>query len=414
MADRRDCGGARTVRVADAQEKRVASASRSVAVERASKLMLAFAERTGIESSASPRRYLWTDAHAVCNFIGLARVAADEPRHRRLALALVDQVHHVLGRHRPDDSRTGWISGLSASAGEAHPTRGGLRIGKPLPERRVGDPFDPQVEWDRDGQYFHYLTKWIHALHLVARAEQDPRYDVWARELAATAHAAFVRPTGAAGGGMVWKMSIDLSRPLVPSTGQHDPLDGLLTTAELRAGPGAQPELDAQLATYRGLVAAADFATEDPLGIGGMLVDVCRLAQLARTTKFDQSLSIDLMRSALQGLERWAFRRDLDRAAASRLGFRELGLAIGLRAIDTARAELGGRFARGAEAHVLLDAIGAYAPLGDKLVAFWLDEKNRASTSWAEHQDINDVMLATALVPHEYLDVVGRPLPKSS
>ena len=235
---------------------------------------------------------------------------------------------------------------------------------------------------------------------------------MWARELAATAHAAFVRPTGAAGGGMVWKMSIDLSRPLVPSTGQHDPLDGLLTTAELRVGPNAQPELDAQIATYRALVASADFTTEDPLGIGGLLVDVCRLAQLARTTKFDQSLSIDLMRSALQGLERWAFRRDLDRGAASRLAFREIGLAIGLRAIDTARVELGGRFARGAEARVLLDAIGAYGPLGDKLVAFWSDPKNRESASWSEHQDINDVMLATALLPQEFLDVVGRPLPK--
>jgi hypothetical protein len=47
---------------------------------------------------------------------------------------------------------------------ETHPTRGGLRIGKQLPERRPGEPYDPQVEWDRDGQYFHYLTKWMHAL----------------------------------------------------------------------------------------------------------------------------------------------------------------------------------------------------------------------------------------------------------
>ena len=59
------------------------------------------------------RRYLWTDAFAVCNFLGLARATGDE-RYTELALRLVDQVHHVLGRHRADDARTGWISGLDA------------------------------------------------------------------------------------------------------------------------------------------------------------------------------------------------------------------------------------------------------------------------------------------------------------
>ena len=79
----------------------------------------------------------------------------------------------------------GWISGLGEREGEDHPTQGGLRIGKRLPERRPGDPFDEQLEWDRDGQYFHYLTRWMHALDLVARSTREPRFNVWARELAA-------------------------------------------------------------------------------------------------------------------------------------------------------------------------------------------------------------------------------------
>jgi hypothetical protein len=41
---------------------------------------------------------------------------------------------------------------------------GGLRIGKPLKERGANEPIDESLEWDRDGQYFHYLTKWMHAL----------------------------------------------------------------------------------------------------------------------------------------------------------------------------------------------------------------------------------------------------------
>jgi hypothetical protein len=45
------------------------------------------------------------------------------------------------------------------ATGAAHPTRGGLRIGKKLPERRPGEAFQERLEWERDGQYFHYLTK---------------------------------------------------------------------------------------------------------------------------------------------------------------------------------------------------------------------------------------------------------------
>ena len=41
-----------------------------------------------------------------------------------LALQLVAQVHHLLGRHRPDDARTGWISGLGEEEGSKHPTIG--------------------------------------------------------------------------------------------------------------------------------------------------------------------------------------------------------------------------------------------------------------------------------------------------
>jgi hypothetical protein len=88
-------------------------------------LMNDFAERTGLDSDRPVRRYLWTDAFAVCNYLGLAR-ATGERQYLDLALRLVDQVHHTLGRHRQDDPREGWISGLDEQAGEAHPIRGGL------------------------------------------------------------------------------------------------------------------------------------------------------------------------------------------------------------------------------------------------------------------------------------------------
>jgi hypothetical protein len=72
-----------------------------------------FADATGVSGKAEPRRYLRTDAFAVCNLLGLARRTGDD-RYLRFARELVDQVHHVLGRHRDDDPRQGWISGLPA------------------------------------------------------------------------------------------------------------------------------------------------------------------------------------------------------------------------------------------------------------------------------------------------------------
>ena len=80
--------------------------------QQASRLMDAFARDSGIIGDGSPRRYLWTDAHAVCNWLALERRSGD-PHYLDLAVALVAQVHDVLGRHRPEDARSGWISGLT-------------------------------------------------------------------------------------------------------------------------------------------------------------------------------------------------------------------------------------------------------------------------------------------------------------
>jgi len=165
-------------------------------------LMLDFADRTGLTARGiPPRRYLWTDSFAVCNFFELYRQTGDS-RFLKLALALIDQVHETLGRHRPDDVRQGWISGLAEKEGREHPTAGGLRIGKALPERRPDEPLDDRLEWDQDGQYFHYLTKWMHALHRASRVTGDANFKRMARELAYAAHARFTyRPPS--GGSLV-------------------------------------------------------------------------------------------------------------------------------------------------------------------------------------------------------------------
>jgi len=73
-------------------------------VGRSMGIMDEFAANTGLSSSATHRRYLWTDAFAVCNFLGLQKETQDE-RYGRLALDLVNSVHNILGKHRSDDTR---------------------------------------------------------------------------------------------------------------------------------------------------------------------------------------------------------------------------------------------------------------------------------------------------------------------
>jgi hypothetical protein len=339
----------------------------------AAELMEGFAERTGLTNPGASRRYLWTDAFAVCNFIALHEHAGD-PRYESLATKLVERVHQVLGPRL--DVR--------------HPTRAGLRIGKPLPERGPDEPFDEELEWERDGQYFHYLTKWMHALDRLARATQRPLLNLWARELAATAHRAFTYDLGGHRR-MYWKMSVDLSRPLVRSMGQHDPLDGYVTTLALQMSPMATlpgPDLRRALADYLAMIDLGSLATPDPLGIGGLLTDAWRVGQLIeRGARGERRLFDALVAAAAAGLAYVSKQQDLRARAERRLGFRELGLAIGLAAAE----ELGDQ------------RLTEYLALRRQIEAFWLDPAHRTTATWQEHEDINEVMLATSLIPDGFL-----------
>lgn len=369
-------------------------------------LMEEFATATGVSGNGTSRRYLWTDAFAVCNFLELARLTEDT-RYLLYAHELVHQVHHVLGRFRSDDPRRGWISGLSEEEGERHPTRGGLRIGKPLKEREHDQPMDSELEWQRDGQYFHYLTKWMHALYRMSQETGDSRYHVYATELAATAHRAFYRKVFPAGSKrLVWKMSTDLNRCLISSTGQHDPLDGLVTGLELQTARSVDPrnsvDLSAAIADMTHLCAQDQWATDDPLGIGGLLDNAARLAVLI----FDRGVRLHaLLQKLLLEAERSLEEMDVamfeDRPAAYRLAFREIGLAIGLNGLPRILASV-------EQNHVLArigERLQPFASLADRIVDFWSERANQSGKTWADLRDINTVMLATALAPESYLKV---------
>jgi hypothetical protein len=372
-------------------------------------LMDEFASSTGLISPAPPRRYLWTDAFAVCNYVALW-LEDGETRDLEMAQKLVAQVHEVLGRHRPDDFRSGWLSGLPEETAQRHPTAAGLRIGKPLPERAPDEPLDPSLEWERDGQYYHYLTKWMHALHRVGQVTGNPEYHRWAAELARWSHAGFVHgPIGRRA--IHWKISTDGSRPLVESSGHHDPLDGLLTLGTLwvhrpPTSPGA-PELRPALTELSAMCEGREWATLDPLGAGGLLVDAWRCWKLTERLPLVGRVADDVVRDAVTSLEYSTRALEHRRGLEDRLAFRELGFVIGIRAAhrlvaEAMRANGQARTWTGPTERQL-DGLSRGAELADGLERFWANARDSEPDAWSSHGDISDVMLATCLIPRGFL-----------
>lgn len=318
--------------------------------------MLEFADDTGVSSEKPPKRYLWTDAFAVCNFIQLYK-HTEKHSYKQLAIKLVDQVHDTLGKHREDDPREGWLSS------KEHPTRNGLRIGKSLPERKPNEPIDQDLEWERDGQYFHYLTKWMIALVKMGKLCGDDTYYIWAADLL-KASTEFIHD-----GRMYWKMSIDLSRPLIQSMGQHDPLNGYVTFKMVNRC--VEEDLTNLIEKMHELMNPTQFPTTDPLGMGEMLVDAYRLFQM----KGDKNLISKLLESTEFGLTTF-------NKTVHSLAFRELGLAIGL------------------DASKRMEKLQSHWETKQYIVDYWLTHRD-----WEEHKDINRVMLATSLQPEEFLTV---------
>jgi hypothetical protein len=207
---------------------------------------------------------------------------------------------------------------------------------------------------------------------------------------------------------MVWKMSIDLRRPLVPSMGHHDPLDALVTYLELQTAATRLsardrsidlPDLAIEIAEAAGLCEGRSWATDDPLGIGGLAVAAARLAQLVEQSHEHSALFSNLLEETGASLRAFARAGTLRFQAEHRLAFRELGLAIGLHGIEVVR-ELG---LAGGPAGGRLDALRAFLPLAGRIEAFWIDPASRRSATWIAHREINAVMLATSLSPAGYL-----------
>ncbi|MBK6264957.1 hypothetical protein JKA74_07905 [Marivirga sp. S37H4] len=369
----------------------------------AQNLMDGFAKRTGItkEVSGDPyRRYLWTDAFAVQSFFGLKQLTGEEKYHD-YALKLIDEVHDKLGKYHPEDKRLGAISGLNEEEAIKHPTINGLRIGKRLKERTIDQPVDEQMEWERDGQYFHYNTRWANALFQAEAQTHDQKYANWAAELC-LAGKKFINKTKE-NVQMHWKMSVDLSRPLVPSMGAHDPLEGLicLLTAKDKA-PEVFTVYDETLGNFKILCSGTDWTTTDPLGLGGLLLNTIRVTELSQKMEVPDSIKPNvLLVNFNKGLEMYLQDYDPDSPASQRLAFRECGLSLGLRAIWGQKEDF-------KKWGTNIEPLRPYISLADETESFWSNSENLATDTWTSHLDINEVSLAASIIAKGVPECFGR------
>jgi DUF2075 family protein len=351
-------------------------------IEQAQELMDAFAIRTGLlgnEENAS-RRYLWTDAFAVQAFFGLLRTLGDE-KYRQQAIRLIDFVHEHLGKFHLQDSRTGWISGMDEQAG------------KELPERQKDQSYNSRLEWERDGQYFHYLSRWMIALLQAHLETGNKKYLSNARDLFLSTQK-FIYESGT-GLAMYWKMDTQLSRPLVPSMGAHDPLEGLLCGLSLKNAIFEEDKkVEALIGKFEIMCRGKTWNTTDPLGIGGLLLNAVRAAQLEiEGVDLPSSVrSTKLMRESIASLKSL---HDFgkDKNPNRRLAFRECGLSLGLRiAKHSKNAFFDTSFS---------EDLKEFFDLAPEIEDFWLMREHQKATTWQEHLDINAVSLAASVIASE-------------
>ncbi|OCH86333.1 hypothetical protein OBBRIDRAFT_797302 [Obba rivulosa] len=317
-------------------------------------------------------RYLWTDAFGVLNFITIGSLTSNTTYYT-LADRLIGTVHDTLGRTRDGTKR---LTGAS----DEHPLAGGLRIGK---EDEEDDP-----SGDGDGQYHHYLTIWMFALNRMALASRERRYNDLAIELAKAIHPKFMRDRDSPRPRMFWKMSIDLSRPLVRSEGNLDPIDGYVVYSLLQGANKDDPQVLArEVSEYKKILDMKwqRYVSDDPLDLGMTL-------WTAHWFDGEEMWATELSRRAANCLRNLIAYGYFEDSPAYRLAFREFGTCLGI------------------QCHVEKHKIS----MTEEESSFWAACKDKIISTWAGRLEsgaglreklvpITQVMYASALIPGVFI-----------
>ncbi|KAJ5678965.1 hypothetical protein N7462_007209 [Penicillium macrosclerotiorum] len=263
-------------------------------------------------------RYLWTDAFGVINLLTMHQEyrraggeALNDDRYLKLAHQLINTVHNILGWTRDGQSRL-------PGATDSNPLGGGLRIGK-----------TDEHGSDCDGQYHHYLTLWMFALNRMAKASGDIKYNEQAVALAHAIHPKFCVDRSKRYPRTIWKMSMDLSTPLVPTEGNLDPIDGYVTFRLLQAtamDAGEGEILAEEISDYKRIMErrGPHFPSSDTLDLG---MTFWTAHWFAKREKWASDLAENCFEQLYNLFE---INQYLERNIKFRLAFREFGTCLGL------------------------------------------------------------------------------------
>jgi len=193
-------------------------------------------------------------------------------------------------------------------------------------------------------------------------------------------------------------MSINLTRPLVPSMGQHDPLDGYVTYNEIQRGiqnlgayKSTETSLENEIQDMKNICRGMYLPTNDPLGIGGLLSDATRITQLILDGNLKHiKLLKEVLDSSVIGLRSYVSNNPVNLSADHRLVFRELGLSIGFKGLRMMMELIkdNTEFSTSKTLLKSFEELKEYMELGNTIGMFWKDNMNRKSKNWIVHLDI--------------------------
>ncbi|KAJ9494992.1 hypothetical protein H2202_009467 [Exophiala xenobiotica] len=334
-------------------------------------------------------RYLWTDGFGVVNFLTLYKITRED-RYLIFARNLIFTVHNVLGYTRDGKERL-------PGATEERPLDGGLRIGK-------CDETGP----DGDGQYFHYLTMWMHALNRMTFVTGNKWYNDQAVSMAKAVLFRFMTNVSAERPRMVWKLSIDLSQPIVDSEGNLDPIDGYVTYTRLQETSDDHHVLDEELAALKKIVddKVEDYSSLDTLDLGMTLWTLHWLVPQPTWPLSGlwpaklQYRVFDLLLIAAKKFDLFNLPHE------KRLAFREFGAALGLRtAVPLIDKMLEHHTSLNPGDLETIARLNAFKAMPDRILHNWEEAgllprlTEQLSGREAELISTTIVMYATALIP---------------
>ncbi|KAF4708008.1 hypothetical protein FOZ62_024627 [Perkinsus olseni] len=301
------------------------------------------------------RRYLWTDAFGVLNFISLSKgFPGRSSEFLGAAGKLIKTVHETLGTPRSielpmltDPDRPGYYKGL--------------RIGK-LHARASSD-----AGMKLDGMYWHYVDKWLFALIRYHQATRSAEALDDALRLVTNVHPYFCVP----GQGVRWKLNADM-KPIAGLEEAHPNHDAETAYIIYNVLDGLRPgQVDKEIADLTGpfrayLQVADQHVSSDPLGYG----------LTWWTNQFLRGPMAERERAALVEMAPYA----IDRRYAKSLPFRLYGALLGAR----------------------ISGVPSIVDACSDLIERLIPVEMSVGCGEVEHSAINKVMLAAALCPGEW------------